>query len=500
MNKKILGLAGGCVLALGLAAAVVVVSRQQAADESSSEAEVSSSATTNISAEDLVLSSHTAEEVASINVENSTGSYVVVRTADADESSGTAAEFGVKGLEDLPTNTALVSTLANNMAGVSASSLVLENCTDMDKYGLGDDAAKGKLTFDDGSTFAFRVGNSVSDGENSYFAVEGEDTVYAVKTSLVSNYKNNAESFLSLVMLKAPAEDEYPIVNTLTIKREDMEKDIVLTYSQDANNENTGGTAATHEMTSPIAAYLSVDRSKDIITGMFGASSNSILKIYPEKADLAEYGLDKPFCTVIMDCDDGNVYTLNIGSKYTETNDETGVSGSYYPVMLDGVNTVYSMSADKCKWATVEPTDLASSLVITTYVWDIDKLSLTADGIDDMEFTVKGEDKDSASVTLNGKAVDTERYRQFYSFLLKTTAEGTAIDEEPVGTPEAVLYFKTKNGKKEQEISFYRQDSYNCLITVNGVSSFKCRASFIDVLKENMELFNTDKEFIQTWS
>ncbi len=499
MNKKILGLAGGCVLVAGLVAAVVVVSRQQAADESSSEAEISS-ASTAVNAENLVLSDKAAANVVSIDVENNTGSYVVVRTVEADEASGAAAEFGVKGWEDLPTNTALASTLANNMAGLSASSLVLENCTDMDKYGLGNDAAKGKLTFDDGSAFAFRVGNSVSDGENSYFAVEGDDTVYAVKTSLVSNYKNSAESFLSLVMLKAPAEGEYPIVNSLTINREDMEKDIVLTYAQDANNENTGGTAATHEMTSPIAAYLSVERSNDIITGMFGAASSSVLKIHPEQKDIAEYGLDEPFCTVVMDCDDGNAYTLNIGEKYTETDDETGVSGSYYPVMLDGVDAVYAMSEDKCAWATVEPTDLVSSLVITTYVWDVDTLSLKADGVDDMEFAVKGNDKESAVVTLNGEKADTERYRQFYSFLLKTTAEGTAIDEEPVGTPEATLYFKTKNGKKEQEICFYRQDDYNCLITINGVSSFKCRASFIDVLKENMELFGTDKEFIQTWS
>lgn len=135
MNKKILGLAGGCVLVAGLAAAVVVVSRQQAAEESSSEAEISSASTT-VNAEDLVLSDKAAENVASIDVENDTGSYVIVRTAEADEAAGTAVEFGVKGWEELPTNTALASTLANNMAGLSASSLVLENCTDMDKYTL----------------------------------------------------------------------------------------------------------------------------------------------------------------------------------------------------------------------------------------------------------------------------------------------------------------------------------------------------------------------------
>ncbi|MDE6020598.1 MAG: DUF4340 domain-containing protein [Ruminococcus sp.] len=500
MNKKILGLVGGCILVAGLSAAVVVVSRQQAADESSSEAEISLSANDTDPA-DLVLSSQTADNVSSIEVKNSTGSYTIVRTAKADEEAGTAVTFGVKGFEDIPTNTALTSTLANNIAGLSASSVVLENCTDMNKYGLGDDAAKGVLHFDDGSSFAFRVGNSVSDGENNYFAVEGDDTVYAVKTSLIANYQNKAESFLSLVMLKAPAEDEYPIVNYLTIKREDMDYDIVLSYAQDANNENTGGTAATHEMISPIPAYLSVERSNDIITGMFGASASKILKIYPEKADLAKYGLDdKPFGTVIMECDDENTYTLNIGKKYVETDKETGVSSSYYPVMLEGVDAVYAMSADKCLWATAEPTDLASSLVLTTFVWDISRLSLEAEGQEKMDFTIEGDDKENAKVTLNGKSADSERYRKFYSFLLQTTAEGTAIGEEPSGKPEAVLNFETKNGKKKQEIAFYRQDSYTCLITIDGLSCFKCRASFIDTLKENMKLFDTDKDFIQTWS
>lgn len=495
MNKKILGLIGGCILIVGLAAAVVVVSDKQANDESSSQAEIQ-----DVNPEDLILSEQSADNVSSIDIENSTGSFTVVRTKKADKAAGTAVTFGIKGWEDIPTNTSMTSTFANNTASLSANSIVIEDCTDMDKYGLGENAAKAVMHFDDGSNFAFRVGDAISGDENSYFAVEGKNTVYCVKTSLTANYKNKAESFLSLVMLEAPAEDEYPIVNSLTIKRDDLDKDIVLEYVEDANNENTGGNAANHQMISPIPSYLSVERSKDVITGMFGISASSILKIYPKQSDIEEYGLDSPSCTVIMDCDDGNKYKLNIGEKYTETNEETKTSVSYYPVMFDGADVIYAMDESKCVWASVEPTDITSSLVLTTYVWDIDTLSLKAEGQDDMNFVVKGNDKKNASVTLNGKSVDSERYRKFYSFLLQTTAEGTAIDEIPMGDPEVILNFITKDGSKKQEIAFYRQDSYNCLITIDGISCFKCRASFIDVLKENMELFDTDKDFIQTWS
>lgn len=499
MNKKIIGLIGGCVLIAGLAGAVAVVSQKQAAEQSSSEAEEAEQSST-VDPALLVLSEQEPNHVASVAITNSTGSFEIIRTAEADADAGTDAVFGVKGWEDIPTNTSVAWTLANNIATLSATSIVLEDCTEMEKYGLGDDAATAEMTFDDGSTFAFRVGSSVSDGENNYFAVEGEDTVYAVKTSLVANYLKAAEDFLSLTLLEAPAENEYPIVNSLTVSREDMEKDIVLTYNDDANSENTGGTAASHEMTSPISAYLSVERSTDIITGIFGLSADGILKLYPEAGDLKEYGLDTPFGTAVMDCDDGNVYTLNIGDRFTETDEETGASVACYPVMLEGIDVIYKMAEENCLWADVTPTDLASSLVLATYVWDIEEMNITAEGQESMHFEITGEDKDTAVVKLNGETCDTERYRLFYTFLLETEAESVALDEEPAGEPEITLYFRTRDGSKEQEICFYRQDAFNCLITINGVSSFSCRASFMDTFKENMARFDTDEEFDKTWN
>ncbi len=498
MNKKILGLAGGVVLVAGLAVAVVLVSSKQSDEQSSSEA---SSAVTTVNEEDLILSAQAVENVVSVEVTNPQDAYTIVRTEKADAEAGTSVVFKVKGWEDVPTDTSLASTLANNIASLTAASIVTEDCTDMDKYGLGDTASRGKLTFDDGSTFEFRAGTTLADGENDYFALEGDDTVYAVKTSLVANYKRTAEDFLSKVILKEPAEEDYPIVNSLTVQREDMEDDIVLSYADYADDdESLGGTAASHEMTEPIPAYLSVERSTDVITGIFGASAAKILKIYPEDSDLTQYGLDEPFGTAVMDCDDGNVYTLSIGDKFTETDEQTGADTVYYPVMLSDVDVIYAMTEEKCVWATVEPTDLASSLVLATYVWDIAELSLTAKGQEDMLFTMTGEDADTAEVKLNGEAVDTERYRKLYTFLLKTTAEGVALHEEHVGEPEATIYFRTHSGSKEQEICFYKQDAFNCLITINGESSFKCRTSFIDVLKKNMEIFGTDEDFITTWS
>ncbi len=498
MNKKLVGLIGGAVLVAGLVVAVVVVSNNQSGKDNGESTEP---VVTTVNQEDLILSAQAAENVASIEVTNSNGTFTIVRISEADEEAGTSVVFGVKGWENLPTENAIAGTLANNIASLTANDIVMEDCDNLDKYGLGDDAVKGKLTFDDGSTFEFRAGTTLADGEHDYFAIEGDDTVYSVKTSLVANYRRAADSFLSKIMLPAPAEEDYPIVNTLTIERENMKQPIVLTYADYANDDdNLGGTAASHEMTEPIPAYLSVERSTDVITGMFGVASEKILKLYPEDADMAEYGLDEPFGKAVMDCDDGNTYTLLIGDRYVEKDEETGAETVLYPVTMEGVDAIYAMTEEKCLWATVEPTDLASSLVLATYVWDIEELRLSAAGMEEMKFDITGEDAESAVVKLNGETVDTERYRNLYSFLLKTTAEGVVLEEEPVGDPAAIIYFRTRSGSKEQEICFYKQDAFNCLITINGESSFRTRASFIDALTKNMELFGTDESFVTTWS
>jgi hypothetical protein len=499
MKKKGIGLIAGCVLVAGLAGAVAVVSQQKQVEE---EAEESASAASSAESSDgeIVLSDQETNSVVSVQVTNSTGSYEVVRTQEADEEAETDAVYAIKGWEDLPTKNSVVRTLANNIASLTDASLVQEDVTDLDKYGLGDDATRAVMTFDDGSTFAFRIGNAVSDGENTYFAVEGSNTVYTVRQSLVANYQNAAEDFLSTTILEEPDDDDMPTVNTTTVSRTDLDYDIVLTYDPDANDSNTGGTASSYEMTEPIAAYLSVDRSTPVISGMFGMTVDHVLKIAPEEADFAEYGLDTPFGTAVMDCDDGNVYTLTIGTRYTEKDEETGDTVAYYPVYLDGVDAIYSMTEENCVWATVTPTDVASKLVITTYVWDVAELTVSAPNKETMDFVNSGTDKDTASITCNGEACDTERYRLFYTFLLATAAESVALDEEPVGEPAATLYFRTHDGSTEKEICFYRQDDFNCLMTVNGVSSFLCRASYIDAFLENMDRFDTDEDFLTTWS
>lgn len=497
MRKRKLGIIGGLVLVAALGGAALLLLSTDPSDDSSGNG---SSSVEETSAAEIPLTSQEPNAVSSIDIQNASGSYEVVRVQEGDDENN--AVYAISGWEDVPTDTSKLWTLSNNTATMAASAVVEEDCTDLEKFGLDEDtAALATLHFDDGSSYAFRIGNTASDSSLTYFAPAEEDTVYTIRTSLVSNFQNAAIDFLSKTILEAPAEDEYPIVNYLKIERKDMDYVFELDYDTTADDEDaTGGTVASHIMVSPVPTYLSVDRSTPVVTGMFGLTADSVVVPMPTEADLEEYGLSDPFGTAIMDCDDGNQYVLHFSESYTQTDEETGTTGIYYYAYLEGVNAIYSVTEENMVWATVEPTDVASKLVLATYVWDIGTLDVSMPGGDSFAFKVTGESADDAQVTLNGEPTDAERYRTFYSFLLNITAETIDFTSEPTGESLADIRIETQNGSYAREFQFYALDDFTCLITVDGKAAYTCRRSFLDVLKNNMAIYDTDEKFTTNWS
>ena len=172
MQKRMIGVICGAAVVLLLVGGVVLLTRPTGEDSSSETTEVTTQSPEELAA--LTLSEESADHVKSISITNETGSYQVVRienaSADTGDTTDTTEEtvtFGVKGWEDLPTNTSLIGTLANNTASLQAEQCVEEHADDLEKFGLGDDATQVEMQFEDGSTFAFRIGDSVS-GSSSH--------------------------------------------------------------------------------------------------------------------------------------------------------------------------------------------------------------------------------------------------------------------------------------------------------------------------------------------
>ncbi len=439
--------------------------------------------------------------VKSVRVKNNDGELkVIMKDAPTEE---TGATYTIEGYEDLNVDTSMVSTLANNGNGMQSESIIARDCGEFGKYGLDKPSAEVEMTFESGKTVKFYIGDELPSGSSNYVRVDGSNDVYAVSSSTLANYSKTVKDFISKTILEKPDDENYPIINSLKIERSDIDYDILLEYDKDSEKAHSGGTSATHKMIEPAESYLAVENSTDITNGMFGLSASDIHVLNCTEADIADAGLSEPFCKVTMDCDNGSKYVLLLGEIFT---DDSGSKCSY--AMLDGGKVIYTVSPDNAKWLTVQPIDIASRLMITSYVWNITELSVSGGG-ESAEFIIQPKDPDNIPenptaednlVHMRGEEFDSERYRQFYSFLTGTNAEEFALGEPvPSGEPMATIKYTDSFSGKTMTYEFYDDSVMRALIVVNGESKYYCTKSYVNTLIENIKRIGTGEDYIKNW-
>ena len=492
MSKTTKGLiAGASVLVLlggGLTAAMLL------RDEGDDLPENGSSSSGNVQAtesqEMIPLNECLAEELTQVEIKGKE-TFTMFRVSEKTEE--TSAVYSIKGMEELPLSNNLLSTLANNASELYANDLVEENAADLEKYGLAKPDAQITMQYEDGTKFSMSIGME-SPLDNVYtYALVGDD-VYLVKSSPMENYRKDPTFFVSTTILEEPEEGDYPIVESVRIQREDLDYDIYLEYQENENEESQGGAIAAHVMREPVFAYLTPDKSTDVTNGMFGLYAAQVAAIHPTDAELEDAGILEPFCTVTMKCDNGKTYSLYLGDTYKT---ETSEQNCYY-AYLDGVDLLYGVAVENAVWATMKPGDITSENILNTYVWDISTLDVSVNG---KKIRFEGEgDKDAYEVKKDGAACDKERFRLFYRFLLYIYGEELYLDGEiPDGAADATIHVVTQDGSEDVKVEFYKLDNLNALVVINGQPTYKTRASSLDAIEDNIDLFDTNEEFITIW-
>lgn len=446
--------------------------------------------------------SHTMDEshehgvVKEVKVKNSSGELDAVLETPATEDK--AAVYTLKGYEDLPLDNNIISTLVNNANNLVSASIVEENCTDLDKFGLADTAVKVEVNYESGNTRTLSIGDISPVSGQTYVRVDDDTTVYSVTSGYTANYLKKAEDFVELTLLEEPPQDEYPKVESLRIERKDIDYDIYIEYDPSTDENNSGGSSAKHIMKEPTEALLTVERSTPITNGMFGLNAEGVKALHCTEADIEAAGLKDAFCRVTMKLEGGKDYVLLMSEPY----DENGTQLSN--VMFDGANVIFKVKTEKAQWATVKPIDISSRMMLSSYVWNVSELTVEADGITEkFEISMKDSSKKSndaktedVNVKRNGSDFDAERYRQFYSYLINAHGEEFALNEKkPDEKPMASVKVKDSFKNTEKSFEFYDHSAMKCLVVIDGEPKFFCGKAYVNDLIENMKKIGSGGEF-----
>ena len=498
------------------------VSGQSGTSESSGTsgtAESGDSSTVSQADEKVTINSYEQENVLKLEVVNQTGSFSFDRASrevsstddDGNVSTSTQYYWTSPELDGISRNDSTIGAFVRSMAGLSASSMVEENAADLEKYGLAEPLSDVRMTFDDGSTneVLFGIRNPAA-ANYVYCCVKGSNDVMQVSYYSTGSAFYDIKDFVSLVLTDSydannPQELEY-----LTIERKDLSEPVEIEYMFDVaaeaeDEDSVVTTFNSHRITSPITAELDTTSGQTICYGLYALSAASCQYIDPTDENIAQTGLDDPYCRISFKYG-GKARVLLLGNEIRESSDDSdgeslsSVTGYY--AMFEGDRLIYAISTSNAPWYTFKVQDIMSRRPISPYIYTVDKLTVTTpDG--EYVFTVDG-DSDEHTFYYNGEALDDSNFKSFYQHLITSMGEELFFEEadyEPyikVQFDYREEYYDTY-GRSSDVLEFYKSDDRKSIVRVNGDVLYKVRQVYTDRLLSNLDALLNGGDIELNW-
>lgn len=489
-NLLILGV---CIVALGgvLAALMLTGGTTEAS-------------TTASSSQDIALLNREEAEVASIEVTNTNGVFTIVPSEEQPEDSaaGTSSavlssestesasavssesepeiHFTIQELEGLPQDSYAVKTAAQGGWQLFATKKIgtVSNLTD---FGLSTPQATVKVTFKNGDTYGYEIGNASVEDSTAYYVrgQTGEDIYVA---SVPMAYLQDKTGFLSRQVLdfsslKADAAAPF---RKLVLSGTAVAEPITLQQ----------GEGTLYLMTEPKRMEADSETVTSLTDLLSYLTAGGVEALHPDADALREYGLENPANVVQMTTADGTEYTLKAGAE----------KDGNRMVMLDGVDIVYRIMDDSLiPWTSLtEPFDVQSKVLLTRNVEAVQTLSIELDSSETYRWNVtrtKDEEKSTDDTTYynytvadaSGTTKDYTAFTNLYQVLTSETVLEDAGDTEPTGTPLFRAVVEYYDGALTNTLEFYSDGERNCVVVLDDVVRGSVPRGDIDTLQEALE-------------
>ncbi len=348
--------------------------------------------------------------------------------------------------------------------------------------------AKGYEAADD---VTILIGNKTPGGDAYYATTDGGATLYIVEASDVAQLDTTDEDMGNLNALY-PVESDSEHANYFESNALATFDSITLvnkkgkTVITPNDNENVGAYMA-FIMTEPIRRYADgteVETLMKIATG--GLSATSIYKYNPTAADLKTFGLSSPEFT----------YSLKYG-KVDVTFKATLQPDGYYAVVTGRTDKlIYKVSADAIPFAENESVDFASSMFFVEMLADLKHITFkTADATYrfDVSVTEDEEENEVINISINGKAITTEYFQNYYQHLVGTELNEFAM-EKTSGTPVLTVTAEYAANDGVRELKFIKHTDRRYYVESDQTPAGYISSAYMDKLLDYVVLAAENKE------
>ena len=412
------------------------------------------------------------EDMASVEIENESGTFTLVNTADG--------YFRAEGHENVALDEAKVASLVATCGAPLSKTRVTADASDekLAEYGLDKPSASWTVTDREGKKYKVYVGRALLTGGGYYCSFAGRRSVYVLDTSLADTVLKPVEAFITPYIMFGVDKNDYYTVDNFTIYR-GREK-FISVGKVDKERQSNPEALVENILTYPAPYTPDSEVYLRAIMSYVSLVGDETYRLGATERDLEECGLTEPDYTVSFDYGGKRFYF--IASEADEENYYVA-SGIYGDIItkISKKNLPY-LGYDLLEWV--------SPYVYRVNITSVDSITVRSANVNEtfrLGHSVSETGKAVLQVvTDSGRAFKTDsdvlNFRHYYSdiispaivdYLPAEASEGVPMDDFLADDANLTMTITcVTTGGYEYEFNFYRYSTRRCAISVNGRFDF----------------------------
>ncbi len=338
------------------------------------------------------------------------------------------------------------------------------------------------------------VGKQIASRDGNYLKVSGDDTVYIVSSSYISNYDYLPSHFADLNMLTAIKETEE---NTKYFTTNNLSRFDYIKISGQAlkgksyefgMSTDVSADYMPYVMTSPYRRPASEEFLENILAfASEGIVADGLYSFNATKENLEISGMNDPSCVIEVKIGDYN-FELTIGGLMTEG--DTGLSA-----MIKGKKQIFKIDAETLDFVDPDITSMFNYNFIMENIYEIDSVTFeVASGKHTFDLTHTKRDGNNnaydTKVEYKGKTMSDTSFKALYQRVLLLSMLSFVIEEERT-EPELTIKFKYIGDYKDRVVEFTQspRDNYHYVAWIDGVPLGEVLKSSVTDITQNLDIY-----------
>jgi hypothetical protein len=377
----------------------------------------------------------------------------------------------IPGWESLIGNTFPLARIVDISRGLISRGLV-EDAADPAVYGLDQPRAQVDIKTKSGGGTTLYIGGDIPDGAGIYVRLEDRAGVYQAGKWDIESFFQGIFDFVDLEISPQVPDDGYGgfEFSEITLGGS-VRTDGPVRVIHEVQDPEPGRLRNDYRLSGPIEGVLNMDRGFTILKSLPGLFADRVLARISGPADLARYGLDRPYSTAAVTGTLGQ----NLGG-FSLSASKPDAEGNVY-LRREGSELVYQTAASKLPWLEATWWDLMDRMIIIPHIDDIAQVEVNSPQRR-IAFTLTGEG-DDLKVEAGGVELDTSFFRSYYQTLLSAIYDEYAEERPPSGESLLEIVYHYRDGRPLNRVSFYPASSRRVLTSLNGGRPFYTYSAYI---------------------